>query len=125
MIVELLRSKIHRATVTGTELHYEGSVTVSKELVDAAGMYPYQKVSVVDIDNGNRFDTYIIPTDNTGVVCLNGAAARKVNLGDLVILMTYQLMDEKDIDNYAPIIIKVDSYNHILSSSITRFNVEP
>lgn len=114
-MIELLKSKIHRATVTDSNLHYEGSITISQELLDAAGMYVYQKVSVVDINNGNRFETYIIATDKSGVICLNGAAARKVSVGDLVIIMTYELIEENKIGEHTPKVLKVDAHNRIIS----------
>jgi aspartate 1-decarboxylase len=107
-MVEVLKSKIHRATVTDASLHYEGSITISKELIIEADMYEYQKVSVVNINNGNRYETYIIVTENPGVICLNGAAARLACVGDLFIIMTYELIEEKDASWHLPVVVQVD-----------------
>ena len=86
----LLKAKIHRATVTDCNINYEGSITVDADLLRAADILPYEKVSVADINNGERFDTYVIPGENgSGVMCVNGAAARKVQIGDLIILFGY------------------------------------
>ena len=90
MTVEMLKGKIHRATVTQAELHYVGSITVDLDLLEAAGILEYEKVQVVDIDNGSRFETYTIAgARGSGMICLNGAAARCVSVGDKVILMAY------------------------------------
>jgi aspartate 1-decarboxylase len=113
-MIEVLKSKIHRATVTGADLHYEGSITISKELIDAAGILAYQKVSIADINNGNRFDTYVIVTEKPGIVCLNGAAARMVSIGDLIIIMSYQLIDEEKACNCKPKVIQLEANNTIL-----------
>lgn len=112
-MIEMLMSKIHRATVTAANLHYEGSITVSKELLNAAGMYAYQKVTVVDIDNGSRFETYIIETDEPGVICLNGACARLVYPGDKVIVMAYVLVDEKSAASHVPVVVHVGADNRV------------
>ena len=93
MEITMLKSKIHRATVTQAELDYIGSVTIDEALLEAAGIYEYEKVEIADIDNGNRFATYTIAGErNSGVICLNGAAARCVNVGDKVIIMAYANM---------------------------------
>ena len=90
MKVNMLKGKIHRATVVQAELNYVGSITVDKDLLDAAGIYEYEKVHIVDIDNGARFETYTIAGERgTGMICLNGAAARCVQVGDKIILMAY------------------------------------
>ena len=91
----LLRSKIHRATVTETRLDYEGSITIDEELVERAGLWVGEKVTVADVDNGNRFETYILPGKRgSGIIAVNGAAAHLCNLGDRVIIMGYELTDE-------------------------------
>ena len=90
MTVQMLKGKIHRATVKQAELNYVGSITVDADLLDAAGIYEYEKVAIVDIENGNRFETYTIAGERgSGMICLNGAAARCVSVGDKVILMAY------------------------------------
>lgn len=116
-MIEVLKSKIHRATVTDANLHYEGSITISKELLDVADICIYQRVSIANINNGNRFDTYVIKTDDPGVICLNGAAARMVSVGDLIIIMAYQLINEEDAYNHLPTIIQLGTNNEI-----TTFN---
>ena len=97
MTVQMLKGKIHRATVKQAELNYVGSITVDADLLDAAGIYEYEKVAIVDIENGNRFETYTIAGERgSGMICLNGAAARCVSVGDKVILMAYaQLTPEE------------------------------
>ena len=95
MTVQMLKGKIHRATVKQAELNYVGSITVDADLLDAAGIYEYEKVAIVDIENGNRFETYTIAGERgSGMICLNGAAARCVSTGDKVIIMAYELVDE-------------------------------
>ncbi len=114
MLREFLESKIHRATVTDANLNYVGSITIDETLLKAAGMREWQKVEILDINNGERFQTYIIKGEaGTGTICLNGAAARKVQKGDKVIILTYALLDEKEIENYSPKIIIVDDENRI------------
>jgi aspartate 1-decarboxylase len=110
----MCKSKIHRVTVTQAELYYEGSLTLDRTLMDAADIREYEKVQVVNINNGNRFDTYIIegPRDS-GVVCLNGAAARLASVGDEIILITYGEFSEEELVNFKPIKIFVDKRNKI------------
>lgn len=120
MLVTMLKSKIHRATVTQAELDYVGSITVDEELLDAAGIYEYEKVQVVDIDNGNRFETYTIAGKRgSGVICLNGAAARCVTKGDKVIIMAYAQMEQSEIKENPPKVVFVDGENKI--SKITAY----
>ena len=91
MTVEMLKGKIHRATVVQAELHYVGSITVDQALLEAAGILEYEKVQIVDIDNGSRFETYTIAGERgSGMICLNGAAARCVSVGDKIIIMSYE-----------------------------------
>ncbi|MDX1960847.1 MAG: aspartate 1-decarboxylase [Leptospiraceae bacterium] len=117
MLITVCKGKIHRATVTEANLHYEGSLTVDMDLVDAAGMVPYQQVSVVNVNNGSRLETYIIEGERgSGTICLNGAAARLGQPGDLIIIIAYGILDEKELPkNFAPIVIHVDSANRIKS----------
>ena len=114
MEIEMLKGKIHRATVTQAELDYVGSITVDEALLDAAGIREYQKVQVVNINNGNRIETYTIAGEkNSGVICLNGAAARHFSPNDLVIIMAYASYSEKDLENYNPKVVFVDEKNKI------------
>jgi aspartate 1-decarboxylase len=110
----MLKSKIHRATVTDADLHYEGSISIDEKLLEEAAMIPYEKVEIYDVDNGERFSTYIIKGKrNSGTICLNGAAARKVAKGDLVIIATYVLVDETEAKNWKPKCVMVDNKNKI------------
>lgn len=114
MEIEMLKGKIHRATVTQAELDYVGSITVDEALLGAAGIREYQKVQVVNINNGNRIETYTIAGEkNSGVICLNGAAARHFSPNDLVIIMAYASYSEKDLENYSPKVVFVDDENKI------------
>ena len=119
MTVQMLKGKIHRATVKQAELNYVGSITVDADLLDAAGIYEYEKVAIVDIENGNRFETYTIAGERgIGMICLNGAAARCVSVGDKVILMAYaQLMPEEVKNGYAPQVVFVDEENKIVRTT--------
>ena len=115
MLREFLHSKIHRATVTDANLNYVGSITIDKALLDAANMKEWQKVEILDINNGERFQTYIIAGEkNSGCICLNGAAARKVQKGDKVIIVTYAQMNETEAQNHKPTIVIVDDENKII-----------
>ncbi len=114
MLRTMLKSKIHRATVTDADLHYEGSVTVDRTLMDAADLIDFEQVHIYDIDNGNRFTTYVIPGEpGSGVICLNGAAARMVSKGDLVIIACYSTYDEKELAGFKPKLVYVDKDNRI------------
>lgn len=114
MNVELLKCKIHRATVTAADLNYEGSITIDRALMDAAGLLQYEKVGVLDVSNGSRLDTYVIEGERgSGVICLNGAAARLVQPGDLVIIVAYVSMTPEEAATWRPTIVKVDSQNRI------------
>lgn len=116
MFRTLLKSKIHRARVTEANLHYEGSVTIASDLMDAADILPYEKVQIVDVDNGARLETYVIPgAAGSGIVCINGAAAHLINHGDIVIIMSFGIFDEPESANFHPVIVKVDEDNSILS----------
>ena len=114
MNIEMLHSKIHRATVTDANLHYIGSITIDEVLLKATGMRVGQKVEILNINNGERFSTYIILGEpNKGEICLNGAAARKVQKGDKVIIVAYASYDEKELDTYKPKVVLVDDDNRI------------
>jgi aspartate 1-decarboxylase len=109
---KMLRGKIHRATVTGADLHYEGSVTIDSRLMDAAGVIPYEAVHIWDVDNGERFETYAIPGQpDSGVVCINGAAAHKVSVGDLVIIAAFGWMEDEEAAAWKPKVCFVDDHN--------------
>ena len=115
MQITMLKGKIHRAVVTQSELNYLGSITIDPVLMEAAGIYEYEKVQVVDIDNGNRLETYTIAGEkNSGMVCLNGAAARCVQTGDHVIIMSYCQLDDSLVSSHKPNVVFVDSDNRIV-----------
>jgi aspartate 1-decarboxylase len=106
MQIQVLKSKIHRATVTQADLNYIGSVTIDKSLMDAAGLIENEKVQIVNINNGERLETYVITgKKGSGTICLNGPAARKVEPGDLVIIVSYALMDFEEAKKFKPAII--------------------
>lgn len=115
MLLEFLYSKIHRATVTDANLNYVGSITIDETLLKAANIKEWQKVEILDINNGERFQTYVIKGEaDSGQICLNGAAARKVQPGDKVIIVTYGYFEEKTINNFKPTIVIVDENNKIV-----------
>jgi aspartate 1-decarboxylase len=112
MTRKLLRAKIHRATVTGAELHYEGSVTIDRDLMDRADLLDHEAVAVWNVTNGERFETYAIPgRRGSGVVCVNGAAAHKVSRGDLVIIAAFSWMSEREARAWKPRVVFVDARN--------------
>lgn len=116
MTLEMLKSKIHRAVVTQAELNYVGSITIDEKLMDAAGIVEYEKVQIADVDNGERFETYVIAGEaGSGIICLNGAAARLVSAGDKVIIMSYAQMTREEIKNNPPKVVFVDEKNCITS----------
>ena len=121
MRLELLKSKIHRARLTDTRLDYEGSLTLDPDLMAAAGIHPYEKIQVVNVDNGSRLETYVIEGDSrgSGEVALNGAAARCGETGDVVLLITYAQLESHELDGYEPIVVHVDEANRITSTSPT------
>ena len=113
----LLKSKIHRATVTEANVDYVGSITIDQELMEASGIREYEQVHVLDIDNANRLVTYAIKGKrNSGTICLNGAAAKLVSTGDKVIIMSYCNMDEKELASFCPKIVIVDDKNKIITT---------
>ena len=110
----MLKSKIHRATITEANLDYEGSITIDSSLLNAANIVPFEEVKIYNISNGERFDTYVISGEaGRGEICLNGAAARKGSPGDLIIIASYAILDENEVANHAPIIVHVDENNRI------------
>ena len=114
MTLEMLKGKIHRATVTQAELNYVGSITVDEELLEAAGILEYEKVQIVDVDNGSRFETYTICGQRgRGMICLNGAAARCVSVGDRIIIMAYAGLDAQGAKSHMPSVVFVDEQNRI------------
>ena len=118
MLVNMLKGKIHRATVVQAELNYVGSITVDPVLMDAAGILEYEYVQIVDVDNGARFETYTIAGERgSGMICLNGAAARQVHLGDKVIIMAYAQMTQQEAKNHKPNVVFVDEDNKIVNVS--------
>ena len=112
MKIEVLKSKLHRATVTDANLNYEGSITIDAKLLKAAQMHAWEKVDVLNVNNGARFSTYIMP-GKKGEICLNGAAARMAAPGDKVIIVTYTYIQEQDAENWQPKIILLDDKNNI------------
>lgn len=115
MLRTMFTSKIHRARVTQADLHYVGSLTVDEDLLDAAKLLPGQQVSIVNVNNGARFETYLIPGERgTGVIGLNGAAARLGAVGDLVIIMAFCLMSCEEAQGFAPSVVHVDAGNRIV-----------
>jgi aspartate 1-decarboxylase len=112
----MLKSKIHRATVTGSDLHYVGSITIDQDLLDAADIREHEQVHVVDVDNGARFETYTIAgARGTGELKINGAAARLVHTGDTVIVISYAAYDERELDTYEPKVVHVNADNAIIT----------
>ncbi len=120
MLLNMLKGKIHRVKVTQAELDYVGSITVDEDLLDAAGILEYEQVHIVDINNGQRFETYTIKGERgSGIICLNGAAARCVQKGDLVIIMAYAQMTPEEIKENKPKVVFVDENNKI--KKISRY----
>lgn len=116
MLITMFKSKIHRATVTEADLNYVGSVTVDRDLMDAAGLREHEQVDVLNITNGNRFTTYVIEGERgSGTLCLNGACARLAAVGDLVIVVSYAQMTPEEADRHEPVSVHVDSRNQIVA----------
>lgn len=117
MWVEVLKSKIHRATVTDANLDYVGSITIDEDIIDAANMFVHEKVSIVNNNNGERFDTYIIRGERgSGTICLNGAAARKVQRGDIIIIMSYAMMPFEEAKKFEPTVVLIDEKTNRINS---------
>ncbi len=113
MRISLLKAKIHRAVVSEAKLDYIGSISIDEELLRASGILEYEKVQVVNLNNGERFETYTIATKEEGTICLNGAAARLVQSGDKIIIMAYAELDAKEALNFKPKVVFVDENNKI------------
>jgi len=119
MLRTMCKGKIHRATVTQADLNYVGSITIDQDLLDAADIYPYEQVQVVNINNGARLETYTIPgARGSGVICLNGAAARLNAVGDLVIIISYAQCNEEEIRSLQPHVVFVDENNRMTEQKI-------
>jgi aspartate 1-decarboxylase len=115
MVIEVLKSKIHRAKVTQAELNYVGSITIDEDLIEAANIIPNEKVQIVNNNNGARFETYVIKGKRgSGIVCLNGATARLAQIGDIVIIMSYASMEMEEARKYEPILIFPDPDNKLI-----------
>ena len=115
MLLEFLNSKIHRATVTDSNLNYVGSITIDEDILKAANIREWQKVDILDINNGERFQTYVIKGKaNSGQICLNGAAARKVQKGDRIIICSYRYVTEEELDGYTPTVVQIDENNNMV-----------
>jgi aspartate 1-decarboxylase len=125
MFLTMFRSKIHRATVTEANLNYMGSITIDEALLEASGILPNEKVQVVNNNNGNRFETYVIRGPrNSGIVCLNGAAARLAQPGDVVIIIAYALLDYQEAQTFKPTVVMVDSKNRVTATKKTEAHGE-
>ncbi len=112
----LLKSKIHRVTVTDADLHYEGSVSIDENLLDAANILPHEHVHIWDVTNGNRFETYTLPAPRgSATVCINGAAAHLAKKGDIIIITSFAALDEEKVAQHRPIVVLVDEHNQIVS----------
>ncbi|HTK68344.1 MAG TPA: aspartate 1-decarboxylase [Candidatus Eisenbacteria bacterium] len=119
MRLTVFKSKLHRVRVTEADLNYEGSVTIDSDLMDAAQILPWEQVNVLNVMNGERFDTYAIRGPRgSGVICLNGPAARLAHVGDLVIILTYAQMEREELLHHTPIVVHVDQNNRIQTSSL-------
>ena len=123
MILTMLKSKIHRAVVTQAELNYMGSITIDKTLMENAHILENEKVQIVNNNNGARFETYVIPGErDSGIICLNGAAARLVEKGDTVIIISYAQMSEEEAKEYKPRVVFVDEHNKIKEITNYEYN---
>jgi aspartate 1-decarboxylase len=116
MLIEVIKSKIHQVKITESNLYYVGSITIDEDLMDAANLIEYEKVTIVNINNGERLDTYVIKgRRGTGEICMNGPAARKVAVGDIIIVMSFALMDSNEAKNFKPKIIFPNTENNLLT----------
>lgn len=114
MLIEILKSKIHRVKITQAELHYVGSITIDADLLDAANIIPNEKVQVVNVNNGERLETYVIKGERgSGKICLNGPAARKCAVGDVVIIISYAQMEQAAAASYTPLLVFPDEHNRL------------
>lgn len=114
MVIEVMKSKIHRVNVTEANLHYMGSITIDEDLMDAANMIEHEKVQVLNINNGERLETYIIKgTRGSGMICMNGPASRKVTVGDTIIVISYASMDFEEAKKYEPVVVFPNDDNRL------------
>ncbi|HVF32021.1 MAG TPA: aspartate 1-decarboxylase [Acidimicrobiales bacterium] len=122
----MMKSKIHRATVTDANLNYVGSITIDTELMAAADLLEWEQVAIVDIDNGNRFETYVIPgAPGSGAMCLNGAAARLVHPGDRIIVLSYADYDSSELEGgFEPSVVHVDRANRVIPEELAQLQVQ-
>ena len=119
MLLEMMISKIHRATLTEANLNYVGSITIDSELMETAGIIPHQKVQIVNNNNGTRLETYVIEGEKgSGVICLNGAAARLAQAGDILIIITYGLLDENEARKHIPKVVFLDEFNKVVKIGV-------
>ena len=119
----MMKGKIHRATVTDSNLDYEGSITIDSQLMDKANIIPYEQVDIYNVTSGNRFTTYAIRGDkDSGVICINGAAAHKARKGDIIIIATYASFDEKELESFKPSKVYVDGGNRIKTQLLQAVN---
>ncbi len=117
----MLRSKIHRATVTGADTHYEGSITIDEELMKSATLVEFEQVDIYNITNAQRFSTYVIKgKGGKGDICLNGAAAKLVSIGDLIIICSYSFCEEEEISNHKPVLVYVDEKNRVTERKVVH-----
>lgn len=115
MLIQILKSKIHRVKVTQAELHYVGSITIDEDLIEAANLLEHEKVQIVNVNNGERFETYVIKgARGTGTICLNGPAARKAQVGDVIIIISYATMEFEEAKTWKPTLIFPDSNNKLI-----------
>lgn len=116
MLITILKTKIHRAIVTDAQLHYSGSITIDRNLMEHAKIKPFEKVLVVSLESGERLETYVIVGEkNSGEICINGAAARKILKGDRIIIMAFAIVDDREARDFKPLIVRVDENNRIIS----------
>ena len=121
----MMKSKIHRATVTDANLNYVGSITIDTDLMEAADLLEWEQVAIVDIDNGNRFETYVIPgAAGSGAMCLNGAAARLVHPGDRIIVISYADYDQSELEGFAPSVVHVDRSNKAITEELAQIQAQ-
>lgn len=126
MQIEMLKCKIHRAAITDANLEYEGSITIDRDLMDAAGLLVHEKVQVLDINNGARFETYVIEgARGSGLICVNGAAARLVQPKDLCIIISYCHLSPEEAAQYQPVVVQVDSQNRPLGKEPPGYRMQP
>ncbi len=116
MLICILKSKIHRATVTGAEIDYAGSISIDKNLMEHAEIFPYERVLIVSLDSGERLETYVIEGErNSGEICMNGAAARKILKGEKIIILSFAYVGEKEVSGHRPKVVYVNNKNEIIS----------